>query len=312
MQRAVVGRNAELDRLNRLIEAAHECGDALVVIGDPGIGKSTLLQAVVNRARAESFLILTVTGVESETGLPYAGLYALLRPALDVADALPETQRDALFRAFGVEVGSRPEPFLVALAALNLLAELAASRPVLVAVDDVQWLDEPTQAVLAFVARRVSGDPIVVVGTTRRGFSGPYHTAGFEELDVPELSDSAAHALLEGSGAELSRADRDAILGAARGNPLALIELPSRWRAEDVSSVESTLPLTARLERAFAGRLSELPRQTRDTILIAAVDSSDDLGEILLAASELAASEIRVDVLESAALGGLLRDDDAR
>jgi DNA-binding CsgD family transcriptional regulator len=312
MEGAVVGRDVELHRLNRLIEATRDGGDALVVIGDPGIGKSTLLQAVVDRARAEGFFILTTTGVESEAGLPYAGLHELLRPALDVAGALPQTQRDALFRALGVEVGSRPELFLVALAALNLLAELAGSRPVLVAVDDVQWLDGPTQAVLAFVARRVSGDPIVVVGTTRRGFSGPYHTAGLEELEVSELDESAARALLEGNGAELRRADREAILRAARGNPLALIELPAGWRAEDTSSTESTLPLTARLERAFAGRLSELPQQTRDAVLIAAVDSGDDLGEILVAASVLAGSETKVDVVESAALAGLLWFDEMR
>jgi DNA-binding CsgD family transcriptional regulator len=312
MQRAMVGREAELDRLNRLIEGAHERGGALVLIGDPGIGKSTLLQAVVDRARAGGFLILATTGVESEAGLPYAGLYELLRPALDVARELPQMQRVALLRALGVEVGSRPELFLVALAALNLLAELAGSRPVLVAVDDVQWLDEPTQAVLAFVARRVSGDPIVVVGTTRRGFSGPFRSAGLEELEVSELSESAARALLEGSGAELSRADREAILRAARGNPLALIELPAGWRAGDASSTESTLPLTARLESAFAGRLSELPQQTRDAVLIAAVDSSEDLGEILLAASVLARSETKVDVLESAALAGLVRFDAVR
>src|SRR3954453_17417829 len=127
MQHAVVGREVELDRLNRLIEGAHERGDALVLIGDPGIGKSTLLQAVVDRARAEGFFVLTTTGVESEAGLPYAGLYELLRPALDTLDALPSAQGDALSKAFGIMVGSTPEPFLVALATLNLLAELATS-----------------------------------------------------------------------------------------------------------------------------------------------------------------------------------------
>jgi hypothetical protein len=184
-EREVVGREVELDRLDRLIDGAVEHGGALLVIGDPGIGKSTLLRAAADHAGAAGFLVLGTTGVESEAALPYAGLYDLLRPALDGLDALPPAQRDALSKAFGIVVGSTPEPFLVALATLNLLAELGMSRPLFVGVDDVQWLDGPTQAALAFVARRVSGDPIVVVGTTRLGFSGPFHAAGLENSTSP-------------------------------------------------------------------------------------------------------------------------------
>ena len=235
IEREVVGREVELDRLYRLIAGAVEHGGALLVIGDPGIGKSTLLRAAADHAGAAGFLVLGTTGVESEATLPYAGLYELLRPVLDGLDALPPAQRDALSKAFGIVVGSTPEPFLVALATLNLLAELATTRPLYVGVDDVQWLDGPTQAALAFVARRVSGDPIVVVGTTRRGFSGPFHTAGLEELDVVELSESAAREVLETTGVGLSRTDLDEILGAALGNPLALVELPNAWLASDAS-----------------------------------------------------------------------------
>ncbi len=305
----VVGRDAELDRLYRLIDGVLEQGGALLVTGDPGIGKSTLLQAAADHARAAGFLVLGTTGVESEAALPYAGLYELLRPALDRLEALPPAQREALAKAFGMVVGSAPEPFLVALATLNVLAELATSRPVLVAVDDVQWLDGPTQAALAFVARRVSGDVIVVVGTTRQGVSGPFHSAGLEELDVARLSHSAAREVLEVAGVGLSRADLDEILRAALGNPLALVELPRAWRANPSVSA-SNLPLTARLERAFAGRLSELPPHARDALLIAAVDSVDDLPEILAATSLLASTEAKVDVLEPAVLAGLVQLDD--
>src|SRR2546423_3833552 len=138
--RPPVGRQVELDRLYRLIDGASEHGGALLVIGDPGIGKSTLLQAAADHAGAAGFLVLATTGVESEAALPYAGLYELLRPGLDGLDTLPPAQRDAMSKAFGIEVGSTPEPFLVALATLNLLGELATSRPLFVGVDDVQWL----------------------------------------------------------------------------------------------------------------------------------------------------------------------------
>jgi DNA-binding CsgD family transcriptional regulator len=310
IERDVVGREVELDRLYRLIDGAVEPGGALLVIGDPGIGKSTLLRAAADHARAAGFLVLGTTGVESEAGLPYAGLYDLLRPALDGLDALPPAQRDALSKAFGTVVGSTPEQFLVALATLNLLAELATSRPLFVGVDDLQWLDGPTQAALAFVARRVSGDPIVVVGTTRRGFSGPFHAAGLDELDVAELSESAASEVLETTGVGLSRTALDEILCAALGNPLALVELPRAWLASDTSVSAETLPLTARLERAFAGRLSDLGPGTRDALLIAAIDSLDDLAEILAATSVLGRTEATVDTLEPAELAGLVQLDD--
>jgi DNA-binding CsgD family transcriptional regulator len=309
-EREVVGREVELDRLDRLVDGAVEHGGALLVIGDPGIGKSTLLRAAADHGGAAGFLVLGTTGVESEAALPYAGLYALLRPALDGLDALPPAQRDALSKAFGIVVGSTPEPFLVALATLNLLADLAMSRPLFVGVDDVQWLDGPTQAALAFVARRVSGDPIVVVGTTRRGFSGPFHAAGLEELDVAELSESAAREVLETTSVGLSRTALDEILCAALGNPLALVELPRAWLASDSSVSAETLPLTARLERAFAGRLSELAPETRDAVLIAAIDSVDDLAEILAATSVLGSTEATVDALEPPELAGLVQLDD--
>jgi DNA-binding CsgD family transcriptional regulator len=281
-----------------------------LVTGDPGIGKSTLLRAAGDHADAAGFLVLATTGVESEAALPYAGLYDLLRPALGAVDTLPPAQRDALSKAFGIAVGSAPEPFLVALATLNVLCELATSRPVLVGVDDVQWLDAPTRTVLAFVARRVNGDPIAFIATTRRGFAGLFHTAGLAELDVSELSELAAREVLEATDIRLSRTDFDEILRAAHGNPLALVELPLVWNAADASATASTLPLTARLERAFAGRLSELPAGTRDALLIAAVDSDDDLAEILAATSVLAISEAKVEALEPAAAARLVTLDD--
>src|SRR6266498_787483 len=141
------GRDAELAALAELIEQASERGSAIAVLGEAGTGKSTLLRAAVELARSAGFQVLQTAGVETEANLPFAGLHQLMRPLLDMADAadaLPSTQRRALFAAFGDDEGSGAEPFLIALAALNLLAEASAQRPLLVAVDDVQWLDRPT------------------------------------------------------------------------------------------------------------------------------------------------------------------------
>lgn len=308
---AIVGRAHELERLERLVETAHVRGEALVVVGEAGIGKSTLLRAAVERANAADFRVLTTTGVEAEADLPYAGLHEILRPIQHATLELPEAQRTALSRAFGIEVGATPEPFFVALAALNLLAEVASSRPVLVAVDDVQWLDAPSHDALAFIARRVSSDPIVVIGTFRSGFSGPYLAAGLEQLAVCPLDDAAALAVLDQTGSDLAQVEREQVIRAALGNPLALVELPAAFDT-GVGASEDVVPVTARLERAFAGRVAQLPAHTRDAILVAAVDPYGELPEILAAASVLAGADVTADALEVAAAWELLRFDEMR
>jgi DNA-binding CsgD family transcriptional regulator len=308
---AIFGRAPELERLDHLFKTAHVRGKALVVVGDAGIGKSTLLRAAVERANDTGFCVLTTTGVEAETDLPYAGLHEVLRPVHYATSGLPEAQRAALSTAFGIEMGTTPEPFFVALAALNLLADVAAAQPVLVAVDDVQWLDGPSHDALAFIARRVSNDPIVVIGTFRSGFSGPYLDAGLEELAVRPLDDDAARAVLDQTGSDLAPVEREQVLHAALGNPLALVELPAAFDT-GVGASEDVIPLTARLERAFAGRVAQLPQQTRDAILVAAVDPLGELPEILAAASVLAGTDVTADALEIAVAWELLRFDEMR
>ncbi len=309
----LLGRDAELGVLAELIEQVSERGTAIVVLGEAGIGKSALLRAVAGLARSAGFQVLKTSGVETEANLPFAGLHQLTRPVLGLADALPATQRRALFAAFGDDEGPGAEPFLIALAALNLLAEASAQRPVLVAVDDVQWLDRPTHEALTFISRRVSHDPIVIIGTVRKGHAGPFTTAGLAELDVPGLDDVSARGVLQAHGSGLSFADRERILRAALGNPLALVELPGALRAAAQPApepIQAVLPLTARLERAFAGRLAELPPLTRDAVIVAAVDSVNELPEILAAASVLAGQAVRTGDLDSASAAGLIRFDE--
>jgi hypothetical protein len=226
MRQGLVGREAELTLLAGLIGDAPRRGNAIVLIGDPGIGKTSLLRAAAARAREAGFTILETAGVETEALLPYAGLHQLLRPVLSNASSLPTSLRRALLTAFGEQDGAPPEPFFIALAALNLLAEISSRRPVLVAADDVQWLDRPSQDALAFLARRVSQDRVVVIAAVRKGHPGPFAASGLDELDVGGLDDASAREVLTAHAAGLSAAAQERILGVALGNPLALVELP--------------------------------------------------------------------------------------
>ena len=215
----LIGRDHELRVLGELIDQAAGNGAAIVVVGDPGVGKSSLLQAAAEHGRAAGHLVLATTGVEAEAHLPFAGLHQLLRPLLRDVDQLPATQREALSTAFGASEGPAPEPFMIALATLNLLADAAAEHPVLMVVDDVQWLDTPSQDALTFLARRVTGDPVVMIGIVRRGHDVTLAAAGLPELDLRPLDEASARDVLARHAADLSYADQERILREAEGNP---------------------------------------------------------------------------------------------
>ena len=253
-------------------------------------------------------LVLRTTGVESEAEFPYAGLAELLRVLLARAEALPVAQRDALLTALGHAVGPAPEPFLVSLATLTLVTEAAADRPVLVAVDDVQWLDVPSHETLAFLARRVGHDPVVVVVAARTGHSGPIFQAGLPEMSVAPLDDDASRSLLLSRNDGLSHGAQERLLRHALGNPLALVELPR----DATSGADHAMPLSARLVRAFASRIEELPSLTRDVLLVAAVDNVDDVPEILHAAGDLAGAPVALDAFEPATAARIVSFDEMR
>jgi DNA-binding CsgD family transcriptional regulator len=297
----LVGRDEDMCLLRGMIDVVRERGGAVLIRGDPGIGKSALLHDAAQYGRSAGLHVLRTTGYEAESQLPFAGLHQLLRPLLDGQARLPAAQRLALSVALGAVDGAAPQPFMLALAAFNLITEAAAQRPVFIAVDDMQWLDSPTQELLAFVARRVDIDPVLIVGAVRNGYDGPFLNTEASFLDLAGLDDQAARQLLARLASDLPRTARERVRLEAQGNPLALVELPIAWR--DTAGQEPLtrqLPLTSRLERAFGGRIATLPRKTRDVLLVAAVDTGAGLAETLAAASVLAGEPVTMDVLTPA------------
>jgi hypothetical protein len=203
--------------------------------------------------------------------------------------------------AFGLTEGHAPAVFLTALAALDLLVESAAGAPVLVAADDAQWLDRPTRDVLAFVARRLEFEPVVLVTATLDGYdSAP--NAGTPGLHLEPLTQPAAAALLDARTPGLPDAIRTRLLAEAAGNPLALVELPVAYgELGETAGLPAWLPLTTRLERAFAARAFDLPAATRTALLVAAVDDGHALGEVLDAAALLAGEIGTIDLTPAVA-----------
>ncbi|KJK52091.1 LuxR family transcriptional regulator [Lentzea aerocolonigenes] len=264
----LLGRRTEGEQLDRLLTQARSgTGQVLVLRGEAGIGKTALLDHV--SARAAGFRVTRAAGVEAESAFPYAGLHQLCVPFLDRLDKLPAPQREALGTAFGMAAGPRPTRFMVGLAVLTLLAEVADEQPLVCLVDDAQWLDSMSSAVLGFVARRLLAERIALVFVLRE--SNDY-LDGLPELFVRGLDDADARALLESviKGPVDGRV-RDRIVAEARGNPLALLELP-----REVADGLDPGPLTSRIEQSFVRQIESLPLDTRQLLLTAAAEPLGD------------------------------------
>lgn len=284
-----LGREHEKRVIRDLVAGVPERGGALVVIGDPGIGKSTLAGRARRLAVRQGFTVLATTGVPAESRLPYAGLHQLLRPLRDGIEDLPRPQRDALRSAFGQGTDRVPDRFLVALAATDLLTAAAAGRPLLVLADDAHWVDPPSCEVLAFLGRRIDSAPIALLATARDGYSFPLLEAGFPELRLEGLGAEAAAQLLDAVAPGLAAAARGEILDISLGNPLALYELSRHALHTDPAAGApaslGAVPVTRRVEKAFAARWTELPEDTRTVLLVAALNEGGTLGETLDAAA---------------------------
>jgi len=271
-------RDGERDALDRLIGAIR-AGESqvLVVRGEPGVGKTVLLDYLAGRAAAAGCRVARATGVQSEMELAFAGLHQLCAPLLNRAERLPVPQQDALRTAFGLASGPPPDRFFVGLAALSLLALVAGERPLICLIDDEQWLDQASAQALGFVARRLAADPVGLVFSARQ--PGP-ELAGLPELTVDGLRDEDARALLEAAlTVPLDAQIRDLIIAETRGNPLALIELPWGLTPAELAGgfgLPGPAPLTSRIEDSFLRQLEALPDQTRRLVQLAAADPSGD------------------------------------
>jgi AAA ATPase domain len=305
----LIGRDADKSLLTSLLDEIQSRGQALVVRGEPGIGKSRLLIEAAAVARERGIAVLSAIGVQSEANLPFSGLHQLLRPVRARASELTAVQRSALDAAFGLTDEAAPEHFRIGMAALDLLSEVATDAPLLVVVEDVQWLDRPTSDVLAFIARRLESDPIVLLAAARDGYPSALVDSGLPEHRVRALDDATAGALLDASAPGLTLAERNRLLREAAGNPLALIELPVAARRQQMSPRPDGLPLTERLEQAFAARVSDLADATRLLLLVAALSDGDRVSEILEAGSAVAGRALDLDLLEPAAGAAIVNLD---
>jgi DNA-binding CsgD family transcriptional regulator/tetratricopeptide (TPR) repeat protein len=308
----LLGRDRECTAIDGLLDGARASrSGALVLRGEAGIGKSALLDYAVRKA--DGMRVLTGSGVETESELPFAGMHQILWPLMDRADDLPEVQNAALRGAFGLTAERVADRFLVSAAMLGLLTTVADDEPLVCVVDDAQWLDGASADALVFAARRLHADPVAVVVAAREGDARRFEAPGLPELHLSGLQPSDAAALIDGD-ASLSSAVRDQLVEATGGNPLALLELPTALSDDERAGrvpLRPDLPLAERIERAFLARVEPLPQDTRTLLLLAAADDTGNVGTVLRAADALGVQADALDTAEKAGLlttgGGLVR-----
>ena len=299
----LVGREGERTRLDSLIARARRGESAaLLVHGEPGIGKTRLLEHVA--AEAADFQVLRARPLEAESELAFAGLSELLRPILQLLDRIPAPQKAALSGALALGPSVPGDRFAVAAATLSLLAAVAEKSPVLVVVDDAHWLDAPSREALLFAGRRLGSEGVLMLlGMRDREWIS---AAGLGTLELHGLSAGDAVALVERTGTPVDVAVRNRIVTETRGNPLAILEaVATLTDAELLGKVPITHPLAvgASLERAFAQRLDSLPQDTQDALLIAAASDTGSAGEI---ARALTQAGLNPDALEPAEREGVI------
>src|SRR3984957_1845196 len=295
------GRIGEAALLDGILVAVREAQSrTLLLRGDAGIGKTALLEQMIENA--PDLRVLRAVGVESEMELAFASLHQLCAPMLDRAARLPAPQRTALETVFGFDVGSPPDPLLVGLAVLGLVSEVAGDRPLLCIVDDAQWLDRASAQTLAFVARRLFAEPVALVFAAREPAD---ELRDLPELEVGGLREGDARALLKSSLPFLLDDEvRDQIVAETRGNPLALLELPRGLTATQLAGfgLLNERALSGQIEESFRRRLENVSEPTRALLLIAAAETVGDPVLLWRAAEGLATGSASVVAGESEGL----------
>ena len=294
---ALLGRDDDLVLIRGLLTDDTE--PSLLLCGDAGVGKTALLEAAAAAAVGAGMRVVRASGVEFEADIAFAGLHQLLFPLAGDMDGLAPEHRAALRVALGFDRGSTPDRLLVSHAALVLLQHGAAQRPVLVIMDDLQWVDRASADALAFIARRLTGTGVRFLGAMRARSGGVFEHGGLREHRLGPLAGPAARQLLETHHPGLTGDVVSRVLAGAEGNPLALLELPaalSEQQRTGIAGLPAVLPLGERLESLFVSRIAGLPQPTRHLLLLATLDGTGDLGVLQAAARQLANPADLVDL----------------
>ncbi|WP_045739822.1 ATP-binding protein [Actinoplanes rectilineatus] len=303
------GRAREQARLLALLEDIDARGSALVIRGAAGIGKSTLVDHARSAAIDRGFRVLTCAGAQRDSNAGMAGLQQLLHVVVDRADQLPERQQAALRSLFGLGPSISPDQLVLSVAVLGLLENLAQQQPLLLIVEDLQWMDQPTANMIGFVGRRLRETAIIMLITCRADGPDPAADLGLPELPLGRLTDDEGAGLLAELSPSMRREMRDRVLAEAEGNPLALVEL-SRGLLDrglhDASRLPLRLPLGARLENAFADQVARLSVPAQDYLLLAAGHTGITPAELDRAARRLGV-DAPEDCLREAEDAGLVR-----
>ena len=284
----LLGREAELGAIVELLEAARSGqSDALLVRGEAGMGKSVLLAAAAEHARARGIALQVVRGIPGEVDFGFAGLQRLLIPFMDGYDGLPKVQREALGAALGLTDSGAPDRFLVGLATLTLLAEADPGHPKLLVVDDAHWIDQESLNTLVFVARRLQAESLAIVFGARPEGLGARAFDGIAVLELTGLSVEATTELLAlASGGVVDPAVGRRVASGTQGCPMAVVELAADLSPAQLIgtvSLPDPLPIGERLEELYLQRALALPSSTRQLLLIAAADPSAQLHTVLAA-----------------------------
>jgi DNA-binding NarL/FixJ family response regulator len=273
------GRHAELERLSGFLDGVRQHGDARLICGEPGVGKSALMAAAAELAGARGMRVLRASGSEFEADVSYACLNQLLLPVHPYLERLPPGSREALSVALGFGAGTPPDVLLVCNAALLLITELAADVPIVLLVDDVHWIDRASAVVLGFITRRLEGRRAGLLASARAGTASFLDRRGLSEQIVAPLDSRASGELVAAHHPEMPARVRHRLLNLAQGNPLALMELPATLlgAAQRVVTQPEVVPLSDRLQAIFAARLTGLPEPTRQLLLLATFESTGDV-----------------------------------